>query len=122
MKRYLPIVLALLLAALVLSASLILRTQLMENDRWVGLCVAEPERMGCQLRAMLGWLIHFGVIAYSALVVAVVAFICPGRWGKGLAVLALLIGLPALVLYSASLAVFAVVLALLRLLRAPRQA
>lgn len=122
MPRYLPLVLVLIAAALCLAASLVLRYQLMENERWVGLCVAEPERLGCELRALLGWLIHFRVLALSALGCALLAFVVPGVWGKRLAAPALLLGLPALVLYSASLAVFAVVLALLRLVRASRAA
>ncbi|WXL24473.1 hypothetical protein WG219_14225 [Ectopseudomonas mendocina] len=122
MKRYLPYVAFFVLAAAALYVSLILRTQLMENDRWVGLCLAEPERLECQIRASLGWLIHFSVIAYSALAVAVIAFIWRGRAGQVLAGLSLLIGLPALVLYSASLGVIAVVLALLRLVRATKSA
>lgn len=122
MPRYVPLVVMLLAAALCLAASLVLRYQLMENDRWVGLCVAEPERLGCQLRAVLGWLIHFRVLALAALGCAVLAFVIPGVWGKRLAVPALLLSLLALVLYSASLAVFAVVLALLRLVRAPQAA
>ena len=122
MSRYLPLTALLIGAVLCVALSLVLRYQLMENDRWVGLCVAEPERLGCQLRALLGWLIHFRVLAWAALLCAVLALVLPGVWGKRLAVPALLLGLPALVLYSASLAVFAVVLALLRWVRAPQTA
>lgn len=122
MSRYLPLTALLIGAVLCVALSLVLRYQLMENDRWVGLCVAEPERLGCQLRALLGWLIHFRVLAWAALLCAVLALALPGVWGKRLAVPALLLGLPALVLYSASLAVLAVVLALLRWVRAPQTA
>lgn len=118
MRRYLPLVALLSAAALCVALSLVLRYQLIENDRWVGLCVAAPERFGCELRALLGWLIHVRLLAWAALTCAVLAFVLPGVWGKRLAAPALLLSLPALVLYSASLAVFAVVLALLRLVRA----
>lgn len=122
MSRYLPLTALLIGAVLCVALSLLLRYQLMESDRWVGLCVAEPELLGCQLRALLGWLIHLRILAWAALLCAVLAFVLPGVWGKRLAVPALLFGLPALVLYSASLAVFAVVLALLRWVRAPQTA
>ncbi len=122
MPRYLPLALVLIAAALSLAASLLLRYQLMENELWVGVCVAEPQRLSCEVRALFGWLIHFRVLSLGALGCALLAFVLPGVWGQRLAVPALLLGLPALVLYSASLAVFAVVLALLRLVRGPKTA
>lgn len=122
MPRYMPLLLVLIAAALSLAVGLVLRYQLMENERWVGLCAAEPERVSCEVRALLGWLIHFKVLSLGALGCAVLAFLLPGAWGRRLSMPALLVGLPALVLYSASLAVFAVVLALLRLVRAPQTA
>ncbi|WP_339412065.1 hypothetical protein [Pseudomonas sp. EA_35y_Pfl2_R5] len=122
MSRYLPLTALLIAAVLCLALSFALRYQLMEGAQWVGLCVEDPQQLACQVRASLGWLIHFRVLAWAALIIAVLAFVLPGAWGKRLAVLALLLGLPALVLYSASLAVFAVVLALLRWVRAPQTA
>lgn len=117
MSRHLPLLILLLILPLWLAASYGVRFALMEDSQWVGLCVDEAARWECQARAGLGWLIHFRVIAWSALAVALLAFVMPARSGRVLAVLALLLGLPALVLYSASLAVFAVVLAGLRLVR-----
>lgn len=117
MSRHLPLLALLLLLPLWLAASYGVRFALMEDSQWVGLCVDEAARWECQARASLGWLIHFRVIAWAALAVALLAFVMPARSGRALAVLALLLGLPALVLYSASLAVFAVVLAGLRLVR-----
>ena len=76
------------------------------------------QRWECELRAGLGLLIHFRVIAWSALVLSLIAFFVPGRAGWGLGVAAMLFALPALVLYSASLGVFAIVIAALRLVRA----
>ncbi|MBU0809879.1 MAG: hypothetical protein KKD30_07120 [Gammaproteobacteria bacterium] len=122
MSRYLSSTALLIAAALCLALSVALRYQLMEGAQWVGLCVDAPQQLACQMRASLGWLIHFGVLAWASLVCAVLAFVLPGAWGKRLAVPALLLGLPALVLYSASLGVFAVVLALLRWVRAPQTA
>lgn len=120
MTRHLPVVLLLMLLSSWLAASYGVRFALMEDARWVGLCLEESTRWECQARASLGYLIHFRVIAWAALACALVAFVAPGRFGRALAVLALLLGLPALVLYSASLAVFALVLAGLRLVRAAR--
>lgn len=122
MSRYLPLTALLIAAALCLALSFALRYQLMEGAQWVGLCVDAPQQLACQVRASLGWLVHFRVLAWGSLICAVLAFVLPGVWGKRLAVPALLLGLPALVLYSASLGVFAVVLALLRWVRAPQNA
>lgn len=120
MSRYLSSTALLIAAALCLALSVALRYQLMEGAQWVGFCVDAPQQLACQVRAGLGWLIHFRVLAWGALLCALLAFGLPGAWGKRLAVPALLLGLPALVLYSASLGVFAVVLALLRWVRAPQ--
>ena len=122
MSRHVPLLLLLLVLPLWLAASYGVRFALMEDGQWVGICVEQAARWECQARAGLGYLIHFRVIAWTALVLAVLGFIAPGKAGRVLAALALFCASPALVLYSASLAVFAVVLALLRLVRAPKTA
>ena len=53
---------------------------------------------------------------------AIIGFVVPGRAGWWLAVLALVFGFPALALYNTTLAVLAVVIAGLRLVRASRSA
>ncbi|MDH4585222.1 hypothetical protein E8F20_25505 [Pseudomonas sp. BN415] len=111
------LILLLILLPLWLAASYGVRFALMEDGQWVGLCVDEAQRWECQVRAGLGLLIHFRVIAWIGFAAALVAFFIPGRTGWGLALLALLFALPALVLYTASLAVFACVIAGLRLVR-----
>lgn len=122
MSRHFPLLLVLLGLPLWLAASYGLRFALMEDGQWVGLCAEQAGRWECQLRAGLGYLIHLRVMAWAALALALPAFFVPGRGGRVLAGLALLAGIPALVLYSASLAVFALVLAGLRLVRAERAA
>ena len=117
MSRHFPLLLLFLVLPLWLAASYGVRFVLMEDSQWVGLCVEQATRWECQVRAGLGYLIHFRVIAWAALVLALLGFVAPGRAGRVLAGLALLCGIPALVLYSASLAVFALVLAGLRLVR-----
>ncbi|SEI13754.1 hypothetical protein NLK61_06065 [Pseudomonas fuscovaginae UPB0736] len=117
MSRRLPLILLLIVLPLWLAASYGVRYGLMEDGQWVGICVDEALRWECQARSSLGWLIHFEVLGWAALGAAVLAFMLPRRLGWGLAVLALLIGFPALALYNTSLAVFAVVLAGLRLVR-----
>ncbi|MBJ9975608.1 hypothetical protein IAE35_07385 [Pseudomonas sp. S75] len=117
MNRSLPVIALLLLVAMGLAASYSVRYGLMEDGQWVGLCAVPTEHWQCQVRATLGLWIHFQWIGWSALTLAVISQFVSGRVGKWLAVLALLAGLPALVLYTASLAVFAVVLAGLRLVR-----
>ena len=120
MRPRLPLILLFMAVPLWLAAGYGLRYGLMEDPQWVGTCVAEATRWECQLRANLGWLIHFRVMGWIALITSVLAFLARGRVGYALAVLALLFGFPALALYNASLAVFAVVIAGLRLVRAPR--
>ncbi len=120
MRPGLPLILLLIALPVWLVASYGLRYGLMEDPQWVGTCVAEAARWECQLRSSLGWLIHFRVMGWAALATSVIAFFMRGRFGSGLAVLALLFGFPALALYNASLAVFAVVIAGLRLVRATK--
>jgi len=118
MRPRLPFILLLIALPVWLAAGYGLRYGLMEDAQWVGTCVAEATRWECQLRANLGWLIHFRAMGWVAVAVALVAFFVRGRVGSALAVVALAFGLPALALYNASLAVFAVVIAGLRLVRA----
>ncbi|MET1077939.1 MAG: hypothetical protein ABWY06_07950 [Pseudomonas sp.] len=120
MSRRLFVILLLLGLALWLAGSYGLRYGLMEDNQWVAACVADASRWECQARSGLGLIIHLRVLAWAGLLGALLAFVAPGRAGRVLAVLALLFAVPALVLYSASLAVFALVIAALRLVRAPR--
>ncbi|WP_062390330.1 hypothetical protein [Pseudomonas abietaniphila] len=118
MSRRLPLVVLLVVLALWLAALYGLRYELMEDVQWVGLCSEGAARWQCQVRANLGLMIHFGVFGWGALMASVIAFFVPRRSGWALALGGLLLGMLALVLYSASLAVFAVVIAGLRLVRA----
>ncbi|MHB9801159.1 hypothetical protein ACYCAX_25540 [Pseudomonas sp. MT3] len=120
MPRRLPVIVLLLALSLWLAASYGVRFGLMEDSRWVGLCAEPASRWECAVRAQFGWLIHFGVFGTLALGLSALAFLVPGRTGWWLAVLGMFAALPALVLYNAGLAVFAVVLAGLRLVRARR--
>ncbi len=100
-----------------LALSYLLRFSLMEDGQWVGICVLEPARWECQLRGALGLTIHWGVLGWGALASALLGFALPGVWGWRLAAAGLLLGIPATVLYTASLGVLAVVTASLRLVR-----
>ncbi|WP_236247911.1 hypothetical protein [Pseudomonas mosselii] len=117
MARWWPVVALLLFLPLWLAASYGVRYGLMEDVRWVGLCSVPGEVWQCQARSLLGLGIHFQAIAWGALGLALLSQLTSGRGGWWLAALALLFGIPALVLYTASIAVFAVVLAGLRLVR-----
>ncbi|WDY59301.1 hypothetical protein [Pseudomonas sp. PSKL.D1] len=108
----------LLFLALWLAASYGVRYGLMEDGRWVGLCAVPGEYWQCQVRAWLGLGIHYQVLAWAGLGAALLAQVVKGPAGWWLALVALAFGVPALVLYTASIAVFAVVLAGLRLVRA----
>lgn len=120
MSRTLPVVVVASLLAMWLAASFAVRYGLMEDGQWVGLCTGTGPYWQCQARSLLGLTIHHQILAWSGLALALVAQWVPGRLGAWLAGLALLFGVPALVLYTASIAVFAVVLAGLRLVRARR--
>ncbi|MFV3328351.1 hypothetical protein ACNFG0_18025 [Pseudomonas sp. NY15372] len=119
MSRALPIVVMLLCLALWLAASYGVRYGLMEDGRWVGLCSVPGAYWQCQARSLLGLGIHHQVLGWAALGTSLLAQVVPGRGGWWLAVLGLVFGVPALVLYTASLAVFAMVLAGLRLVKHP---
>jgi len=121
MSRSLPAALLLLFLVLWLAASYGVRYGLMEDAQWVGLCTVPGEYWQCQVRSLLGLGIHFQVLAWAGLGLALLAQVVSGRGGWWLAVLALVFGVPALVLYTASIAVFAVVLAGLRLVRQARR-
>lgn len=117
MSSRLPLIVLLILLPLCLVISYGLRFTLMEDGQWVGLCVEQAQRWECQLRSGLGLLIHFRLLAWSALAAALAGFLLPGRAGWRLALAGLFLAIPALVLYTATLAVFAAVIAGLRLVR-----
>jgi len=117
-RRRLPMLVSLVFLALWLAVSYGIRYGLMEDVQWVGVCADDALRWQCVVRSNLGLLIHFGVFGWGALVTSLIAFFAPNPWGRALAGVGLLLGMLSLVLYSASLAVFAVVLAGLRLVRA----
>ena len=58
MSRRASLILLLIFLPLWLAASYGLRFALMEDDRWVGLCVEEAARWECQLRAGIGLLMR----------------------------------------------------------------
>jgi len=120
MSRRLPLIILLLFVPLWVAVSYGVRYVLMEDGQWVGICAEQAQLWECQARSTLGLMIHFRVIAWTALGLALLAQVLPAHAGWRLAVLALVFGIPALVLYTASIAVFAVVLAGLRLVRRSR--
>lgn len=117
MSRSLPAALLVLFIGLWLAASYGVRYGLMEDGQWVGLCTVPTAFWQCEVRALLGLGIHHQVMAWGGLGLALLAQLFAGRCGWWLAVLALVFAVPALVLYTASIAVFALVLAGLRLVR-----
>jgi hypothetical protein len=103
-----------------LALCYLLRFELMEHGRWVALCEIGQPPFACALRETLGLLIHWRVLAWLALLLAVPAFALPGPSGRGLAWAGLIASAPALVLYTVTPAAFAALLAALRLVRTPR--
>ena len=112
--------LLLLCLAVWLAACYGVRFAFMEDNQWVGVCAESAGVWQCQLRSALGLMIHWRVLAWLALLPALLGFFWPGRLGYVLAAVGVFFALPAVVLYTASLAVFALVIAALRLVRAPR--
>lgn len=117
MNRRLPGALLLMFVGLWLAASYGVRYGLMEDGQWVGLCTEPAAYWQCEVRAVLGLGIHHQVLAWTGLALAALGWLLPGRTGTWLAGIALLFAVPALVLYTASIAVFALVLAGLRVVR-----
>ena len=113
--------LQLTLLALWLGLSYGFRFYLMEDVRWVDICGganhADPT---CAVRAGMGMTIHFQVLAWIALGSAIPAFFIRGNVGRTLAWISLGFALPALALYTVTLAVFAALIAGLRLVRNER--
>ena len=122
MSRRLPVILLLVLLPLWLAASYGARYGFMEDAQWVGICVDEASRWECSVRAHLRLMLHLQMLGGAATAAAATGCVVPGRAGWWLAVLALVFGLPALALYNTTLAVFAVVIAGLRLVRESREA
>jgi len=121
MSRSLSTALLLVFLVLWLAASHGVRYGLMEDGQWVGLCTVPGDHWQCQVRALLGLGIHFQVLAWAGVGLALLAQLVSARGGWWLGLWALVFGIPAIVLYTASIAVFAVVLAGLRLVRQPRR-
>ncbi len=117
MSRSLPLALLVLFLGLWLAASYGVRYGLMEDGQWVGLCTAPAAYWQCEVRSLLGLGIHHQVLAWGGLGLALLAQVVGGRRGWWLALLGLVFAVPALVLYTASIATFALVLAGLRLVR-----
>lgn len=105
------------LLALWLAACYVLRFKLMEDSAWVGICDGDATLLSCQVRKSLGLMIHFRVLAWGALALALVSFIIRPAIGNSIAWLALIFSAPALALYTVTPASFALLIAALRLTR-----
>lgn len=103
------------------GAAYAVRYGLMEHTAWVGRCAADSVQWACQARAGLGLMIHWGVLPWAGLVLAGLGWVLQGRRGRWSAGLGLASAIPGLVLYTASLAAVAVVLAGLRIVRPARR-
>lgn len=120
MPLYLRRALPLALLCAWLGAAYWVRFYLMENLHWVEVCGPNSADIACALRTDLGRAIHFQVLVWLSLISAVPAFVLKGRVGRGLAWISLIFTLPALALYTVTMAVIALLLAALRLVRDER--
>lgn len=102
-----------------LAAAYGVRYGLMEQAVWVGACAAAPTQWLCQVRAGLGLVIHWGLLPWASLAVALLAWCIKGRQGRQAALISVALGVPALVLYTTSLAAVAVMAAGLRWVHRP---
>lgn len=105
------------LAAAWLGAAYAVRFGLMENAHWVNVCDASATLTACKLRGWMGLAIHFRVLSWPALACALGAWLLRGKSGERMAWAGIALGLPALVLYTATPASFALLIAALRLTR-----
>jgi hypothetical protein len=115
MRKHLLI--AVTLAAAWLGAAYAVRFGLMENAHWVNVCDATATLTACELRRWMGLAIHFRVLSWPALICALGAWLLRGKSGEWMAWAGVAFGLPALVLYTATPASFALLIAALRLTR-----
>jgi len=120
MSPSLRLALQIALLLLWMAASYTARFYLMENVDWLEICDKNPQRIECELRAGLGLVIHFGVLSWAAIVLTIPAFFLKGNSGRTLAWIALLFAIPALALYTVTMAAFALLLCALRLVRDER--
>lgn len=114
------VVLPVILLGVWLGACYGLRFGLMENAHWVEVCDGKRAMAMCDARAALGLVIHFRLLSWAALLCTIPAFFIRGTNGIKLAWLGLFITAPALVLYTVTPAVFAALIAALRLVRDER--
>jgi hypothetical protein len=114
------LILKLLALAVWLGASYTLRYQLMEDARWLDICDGNNANNWCAVRGGLGLTIHWQVLAWLALLTSVTAFFIRGVRGRALAWISLIFALPALALYTVTFAVFALLIAALRIVRLER--
>ena len=116
-RRVLP---PLILLGLWLGACYIVRYRLMEDPHWVAVCYGDGNATpACLARKAIGIAIHFRIFAYCGLALALPAFFLRGG-GRRLAWASLFVGAPALALYTVTPAVFAALIAGLRLVRDER--
>lgn len=92
-----------------------IRFGVMEIEPAADPCLGAPDGLLCRGRAALGLMIHFQAFGLTALAVAALTWLAPGPRRRWLACIALLVALPALVLYNARFGAPATVLALLAL-------
>ncbi|HEY3699817.1 MAG TPA: hypothetical protein VGK97_10825 [Spongiibacteraceae bacterium] len=114
------LILQLVLLGIWLGACYGVRFALMENPHWVAVCDGETFNAVCSLRSAMGVTIHFQILAWIALLLALSAFFIREKNGNKLAWIALIFAAPALALYTVALAVFAALISGLRLVRDER--
>lgn len=103
------------ITVLTLTAMLWLRYGVMESGVLTAQCAGAAPAWWCGGRSALGWLIHYQVFGWAALLLGLLAWTTAGR---RFAWLALVLSLTGLVLYNATLAAVGLVAALLRAARA----
>jgi hypothetical protein len=94
------------------------RFRYVQAEHLVEHCAAYAGDAVCTFRELTGQAMHFNLLGYASLALAVPAVLLPGRTGAWTARAALAAAAVALVLYNAGLGAVAAALALLRLARA----
>lgn len=117
-----PALLALGLAVGVAAAGYALRNRLVEPEAMGALCTAADAAFWCPVRTAVIVLSQWGVLGWMPMVLAAAALVLPGRWARPAALGAAVAAGFGLSLYNAGLAVPALALAVLRLVRLEKNA
>lgn len=117
-----PAVLAAVLAVGLAAVGYLLRQRLVEPEVMGALCTSADPAFWCPVRTAVIAASQWGVLGWASVALAVAALILPARLARPVALSAAVLAGLGLALYNAGIAVPALALALLRLVRLEQEA